>query len=91
MQNLKFSEQFLLDASQFGLHLSNSEIVINGAPVWYVSDLPGAYIAVLSPNLVFFADPCGPEERPVIRYAQSVEHLHSLIIGRRQIRTGTWN
>lgn len=98
MQNVKFSEKFLLDASHFGLHLDATPgafplVSTDTIAVAAVLDLEN--VAVLLDNrsnnavLVDFAAQKNGSWFSFI--CNTVEELADLIKTRRQLRAGNWD
>ena len=98
MQNLKFSEQFLLDASQFGLHVDASPgaFPLNSTPEITVSavlDLENVAVLIDNrSNNVVLVDFAAQQNCSWFSFTcNTVEELADLIKTRRALRAGNWD
>lgn len=99
MQNVKFSEKFLTDASQFGLHLDTEttgpfQHVTGEITVAKVIDLTDTYIFVMASGHVLALDGSIGMSFPVrwtTKVVETVEELAEFIKVRRAVQTARWS
>ena len=98
MQNVKFSEKFLTDASQFGLHLDSTPgaFPLNSTPditVCAVLDLENVAVLIDNrANNVVLVDFAAQKNGSWFSFTcNTVEELADLIKTRRALRAGNWD
>lgn len=99
-QTANFIESFLVNASQFGLHLDETNTgpfqSVKELKVVKVLDLKETYVFITSAGPAILIDCSGPTgtsypDHWVSRVVGDVEELHDQIKLRRAVQAGRWN